>query len=610
MPAGRWRIEPYPLTGERRNTLLVLGETGVFVISATYPPGGWDDVVTVSRLGAKIQTLLPGYCGRVHSAICHPFSRVTPRVWHRADDHGEWIGAWLIGGDSVIEWLQHFGTEHGLGPGDLARFDALSKTELAQARDAGGPQLAAAARARRDRPIPVTVRSCELDRGSACPPAGGERRVDPFDLSRELSGDVRELPERAGDRAERDAFQRLPELGDGPIKALPLLLGPATRTGSGTQLVGELHVASARMRTVGEPELVGMTQCCRLLLGGVCDRPHAACEPQIGWRLDTVLKRIAPAPVGELHLFDRDTRIATHDSVPAAGPTAMMWSAICRGAGVGPDARMGSRASCPSAYAGEASDISVRSTSDRRTRHSRPTRTARSRPVLIQMRTVAGWIFSSALTCGTVSHGSSPAIGVLEIASGIECGDGLRREIYQLGKSEHRRAHNGGILRRGTAASQMDDQSGKVIDGTARARHWRRSRTETRAEDRETEVRSDAPKGFAASLLVPADMLDGVPADIADVSTAATVLGPARHELRRMAAGAEDASAAAPEHRNPFLMPEAEAAVMRAPAKRRFQPFDHTCGDHQADRVARVADKARWPGVPVPRGAVCSPSSQ
>ena len=31
----RWRIEPYPLTGERGNTLLVLGEAGVFVISAT-----------------------------------------------------------------------------------------------------------------------------------------------------------------------------------------------------------------------------------------------------------------------------------------------------------------------------------------------------------------------------------------------------------------------------------------------------------------------------------------------------------------------------------------------------------------------------------------------
>jgi hypothetical protein len=127
LPQDRWRIEPYPLTGERRNTLLVLGETGVFVISATYAPGHWDDVVVVSRLARKIQLLLPGYSGEVQPAICHPFNSLPPRVWHRADDHGEWIDAWLIGGDVVIEWLEHFGSEHGVGPGDLERFDELSK---------------------------------------------------------------------------------------------------------------------------------------------------------------------------------------------------------------------------------------------------------------------------------------------------------------------------------------------------------------------------------------------------------------------------------------------------------------------------------------------------
>ena len=30
LSADRWRIQPYPLTGERGNTLLLLGETGVF----------------------------------------------------------------------------------------------------------------------------------------------------------------------------------------------------------------------------------------------------------------------------------------------------------------------------------------------------------------------------------------------------------------------------------------------------------------------------------------------------------------------------------------------------------------------------------------------------
>src|SRR5437764_14676079 len=77
LPADRWRIEPYPLTGERRNTVLVLGETGIFVISATYAPGHWDDVITVHKLARKIQVLLPGYGGAVQPAISHPFSSAT-----------------------------------------------------------------------------------------------------------------------------------------------------------------------------------------------------------------------------------------------------------------------------------------------------------------------------------------------------------------------------------------------------------------------------------------------------------------------------------------------------------------------------------------------------
>ena len=127
LPHDRWRIEPYPLTGERRNTLLILGETGVFVVSATYAPGHWDDVIAVDRLARKMQLLLPGYAGLVQPAICHPFTVAQPRIWHRPDEHGDWIGAWLIGGDSVIKWLEHFGTEHGLEPADIQRFDQLTK---------------------------------------------------------------------------------------------------------------------------------------------------------------------------------------------------------------------------------------------------------------------------------------------------------------------------------------------------------------------------------------------------------------------------------------------------------------------------------------------------
>ena len=126
LPRDEWRIEPYPLTGERRNTLMLLGPTGVFVISATYPPGSWDDVVAVNRLAGKIQMLLPGYVGQVHPAICHPFASLLPRDWYRADEHGSWVGAWLVGGDSLLPWLEHFGCEHGLATGDLERFDVLA----------------------------------------------------------------------------------------------------------------------------------------------------------------------------------------------------------------------------------------------------------------------------------------------------------------------------------------------------------------------------------------------------------------------------------------------------------------------------------------------------
>ncbi len=127
LPAARWRIESYPLTGERRNTFVILGETGIFVISATYAPGHWDDVIAVSRLASKIQVLLPGYTGLVQPAICHPFTSTEPRIWHRAHEHGDWVGAWLVGGDSVVGWLMQFGPQHGLSAADLARFDELAK---------------------------------------------------------------------------------------------------------------------------------------------------------------------------------------------------------------------------------------------------------------------------------------------------------------------------------------------------------------------------------------------------------------------------------------------------------------------------------------------------
>ena len=84
----------------------------------------------------------------------------------------------------------------------------------------------------------------------------------------------------------------------------------------------------------------------------------------------------------------------------------------------------------------------------------------------------------------------------------------------------------------------MEDESGKLIDGTARAHQWRRSRSgSARADGPET--RSAAPKSIAASLLVPAEML----------GPAASPGSDAAH----IASATDEVSA----HINPFLMPEA-----------------------------------------------------
>lgn len=126
LPADRWRLAPFPLPGDRGNSLLLVGETGVFVLSATFAPGHWDDIVTVHRLAAEIQWLLPGYAGQVVPAICHPFSTAAPRLWHRAAEPGEWVGAWVLGGDALLSWLDQFRGRAGFSPADLERLDRLA----------------------------------------------------------------------------------------------------------------------------------------------------------------------------------------------------------------------------------------------------------------------------------------------------------------------------------------------------------------------------------------------------------------------------------------------------------------------------------------------------
>ena len=54
----------------------------------------------------------------------------------------------------------------------------------------------------------------------------------------------------------------------------------------------------------------------------------------------------------------------------------------------------------------------------------------------------------------------------------------------------------------------MDDQHGKIIDGTARTPGWRGVRAASPDGAGDGEPRSEAPKSMAESLLVPAELID------------------------------------------------------------------------------------------------------
>lgn len=110
----------------------------------------------------------------------------------------------------------------------------------------------------------------------------------------------------------------------------------------------------------------------------------------------------------------------------------------------------------------------------------------------------------------------------------------------------------------------MDDQQGNVIDGTERARQWRRSRSSTGPAADSAETRSDAPKSFAGSLLVPAEMLP--PAPVPEEGANGNGNGPgvtAEPRPDRTADGRAPTHDSV--HQNPFLVPE--AARLDRPAR-------------------------------------------
>jgi len=125
LPSDRWLLARYALIAGHRIPFLVLGETGVFVICALTGPPAWDELRLPAQVAEQhILPTLPGYTGPMRVGLCRALatSAIEPRWWCRPGE----AGAWMMGLESLIAWIEYFGTDHGLGISDLRRLRELA----------------------------------------------------------------------------------------------------------------------------------------------------------------------------------------------------------------------------------------------------------------------------------------------------------------------------------------------------------------------------------------------------------------------------------------------------------------------------------------------------
>ena len=123
--SDRWLVERYVLIAGHRIPFLILGQTGVFTVWALTGPPIWDELPIPGHVATHVKQALPGYTGQIHVGICRPLAPagIAPRWWCRPGQPG----AWVMGLDWLIRWLEHFGTDHGLGIADLQTLRELAK---------------------------------------------------------------------------------------------------------------------------------------------------------------------------------------------------------------------------------------------------------------------------------------------------------------------------------------------------------------------------------------------------------------------------------------------------------------------------------------------------
>ena len=150
---------------------------------------------------------------------------------------------------------------------------------------------------------------------------------------------------------------------------------------------------------------------------------------------------------------------------------------------------------------------------------------------------------------------------------------------------------------RKSLSGQMSEQQGKVIDGTARASHWRRSSPSSTPTTDASPGHSEAPKNIASSLLVPAHMLLDGTAAAASTGAGHETLGerpgePPTGLVARAPGTADDL------HVNLFLAAERAAELAATPGEasllRRVQavvrrPIDRVVGGSRG-----AAESRRW----------------
>jgi hypothetical protein len=119
LPSDRWLVERYALIAGHRIPFLLLGETGVFTVWALGGPPTWDELPVPAHVATHVERALPGYTGPLRVGICRALAPagIEPRWWCRSGEPG----AWVMGLDWLIRWIEHFGPHHGLGVKDLHR---------------------------------------------------------------------------------------------------------------------------------------------------------------------------------------------------------------------------------------------------------------------------------------------------------------------------------------------------------------------------------------------------------------------------------------------------------------------------------------------------------